>query len=41
MAAGFTMRKSNLNLLDDFIQKDFIKKVSSRDSSNKYDLEIS
>jgi single-stranded-DNA-specific exonuclease len=41
MAAGFTMKKSNLNLLDDFIQKDFIKKVSSRDNSNKYDLEIS
>jgi single-stranded-DNA-specific exonuclease len=41
MAAGFTMKKSNLKLLDNFIQKDFIKKISDKDNSNNYDLEIS
>jgi single-stranded-DNA-specific exonuclease len=41
MAAGFTMKKSNLTLLDNFIQKDFIKKISDKDNSNNYDLEIS
>jgi single-stranded-DNA-specific exonuclease len=41
MAAGFTMKKSNIKLLDNFIQKDFIKKISDKDNSNKYDLEIS
>jgi len=41
MAAGFTMKKSNLKLLDNFIQKDFIKKNSDKDNSNNYDLEIS
>jgi single-stranded-DNA-specific exonuclease len=41
MAAGFTMKKNNIKMLDNFIQKDFIKKVSHQDNSNKYDLEIS
>jgi len=41
MAAGFTMKKNNLKLLDNFIQKDFIKKISDKDNSNNYDLEIS
>jgi single-stranded-DNA-specific exonuclease len=41
MAAGFTMKKSNIKLLDNFIQKDFIKKISNKDNSNNYDLEIS
>jgi len=41
MAAGFTMKKSNIKLLDNFIQKDFIKKISDKDNSNNYDLEIS
>ena len=41
MAAGFTMKKSNLKLLDNFIQKDFKKKISDNDNSNNYDLEIS
>ena len=41
MAAGFTMKKSNLKFLDNFIQKDFKKKVSDKDNSNNYDLEIS
>jgi single-stranded-DNA-specific exonuclease len=41
MAAGFTMKKINLNLLDNFIQKDFKKKISDKDNSNNYELEIS
>ena len=41
MAAGFTMKKSNLKLLDNFIQKDFKKKNSDKYNSNNYDLEIS
>ena len=41
MAAGFTMKKNNIKLLDNFIQKDFIKKISYKNNSNKYDLEIS
>jgi len=39
MAAGFTIKKDNINLLDDFIQKDFLKKNSSK--KNTYDGEIS
>ena len=41
MAAGFTMKKNNIKLLDNFIQKDFIKNISYKDNPNKYDLEIS
>jgi len=41
MAAGFTIKKNNIKLLDNFIQKDFIKKNSGKDNSNNYDLEIS
>src|SRR6056300_1169924 len=41
MAAGFTMKKSNIKFLENFIQKDFIKKNSDKDNSNNYDLEIS
>ena len=41
MAAGFTMKKSNIKLLDNFIQKDFIKKNSDKENSNNYDLVIS
>jgi single-stranded-DNA-specific exonuclease len=41
MAAGFTMKKSNIKLLDNFIQKDFIKKISDKDNSNNYDFETS
>jgi single-stranded-DNA-specific exonuclease len=41
MAAGFTMKKNNIKLLDDFIQNDFIKKNSDKDNQNEYDLEIS
>ena len=41
MAAGFTMKKNNLKLLDSFIQKDFKKKKFNNDNSNNYDLDIS
>ena len=41
MAAGFTIKKDNIKLLDNFIQKDFIKKISNKKNLNKYDLEIS
>jgi len=41
MAAGFSMKKNNIKLLDNFIQKDFKKKISYKSNSNKYDLEIS
>jgi len=41
MAAGFTIKKGNIRLLDNFIQKDFIKKISKKDNTNNYDLEIS
>ena len=41
MAAGFSMKKNNIKLLNNFIQKDFKKKISYKSNSNKYDLEIS
>ena len=41
MAAGFTIKKSNINILDDFIQKDFLKKNSNSKNTNNYDEEIS
>ncbi|MDA9186980.1 single-stranded-DNA-specific exonuclease RecJ [Candidatus Pelagibacter sp.] len=41
MAAGFSMKKNNIKLLDNFIQKDFKKKIAYKSNSNKYDLEIS
>ena len=41
MAAGFTMKKNNLKLLDDFIQNEYLKKVSHVNESNKYDIELS
>ena len=41
MAAGFTMKKNNIKLLDNFIQKDFLKKISDKDNTNNYDFEIS
>jgi len=40
MAAGFTMKKNNLKLLDDYIQKDYLKKNSHIENSNKYDFEL-
>jgi single-stranded-DNA-specific exonuclease len=40
MAAGFTMKKNNLKLLDDYIQKDYLKKNPHIEYSNKYDFEL-
>jgi single-stranded-DNA-specific exonuclease len=41
MAAGFTMKKNNIKMLDEFIQKDYSKKNSNIENSNKYDFELS
>jgi single-stranded-DNA-specific exonuclease len=41
MAAGFSMKKNNIKLLDNYIQKDFIKKHSNKNNLNNYDLQIS
>ena len=41
MAAGFTMKKNNIKLFDNFIQNDFLKKNSYIEDTNKYDFEIS
>ena len=35
------MKKNNLKSLDNFIQKDFLKKNHIKDKTNNYDLEIS
>ena len=41
MAAGFTLKKNNINFLDDFIQKDYLKKYSNLNNTSKYDGELS
>jgi single-stranded-DNA-specific exonuclease len=41
MAAGFTMKKNNFKLLDDFIQNEYLKKISHINELNKYDVELS
>jgi single-stranded-DNA-specific exonuclease len=41
MAAGFTMKKNNIKLLDNFIQNDYIRKISNKENSNKYDFQLS
>lgn len=41
MAAGFTIKKNNIQLLDEFIQNDYSKKISHSDLYFNYDLEIS
>ena len=41
MAAGFTIKKDNIKILDSFIQKDFSNKTHSSDLTFKYDLELS
>lgn len=41
MAAGFTLKKENLEILDEFIQKDYSKKNSKKYSSDNYDMELS
>ena len=41
MAAGFSMKKNKLKLLDDFIQNEYLKKSPHLNESNKYDIELS
>jgi len=41
MAAGFTLKKTNIKLLDDFIQNDYLKKNSYQKDLNNYDFQIS
>ena len=41
MAAGFTIKKNNLKILDDFIQNDYLKKSSPTVNYSKFDLELS
>jgi len=41
MAAGFTMRKVDLKFLENFIQNDFLKKISNKENINKYDFKLS
>jgi single-stranded-DNA-specific exonuclease len=41
MAAGFTIKKDNIKILDNFIQKDFSNKILNSDLTYKYDLELS
>jgi len=41
MAAGFTMEKFNIKLLDNFIQNDYLKNNSNRETLNEYDFKLS
>jgi len=41
MAAGFTMKKNNIKVLDNFIQNDYLKKNFNRENINKYDFQLS
>ena len=41
LAAGFTLKKKNIDLLDKFVQKDYLKKNSKISISNYYDMELS
>ncbi len=41
MAAGFTLKKANIKILDKFIQNDYSKKILLFKNSNKYDMELS
>ena len=41
MAAGFHYEKNNIKLLDNFIQNDYLKKNSNKESLNKYDFQLS
>jgi single-stranded-DNA-specific exonuclease len=41
MAAGFTIKKDNLKLLNNFIQNDYSKNVSVINNQIKYDMELS
>ena len=41
MATGFSIKKNNLKILDDFIQKDYLKKNKNYELVSTYDSEIS
>jgi single-stranded-DNA-specific exonuclease len=41
MAAGFIIKKNNIHHLDDFMQKDYVKKVTNSNNLYKYDFAIS
>jgi len=41
MAAGFNMKLDNINILDNFIQKDYSKKNSNKENLNRYDFLLS
>jgi single-stranded-DNA-specific exonuclease len=41
MAAGFSMKKNKLKLLNNFIQNEYLKKSPNLNESNKYDIELS
>jgi len=41
MAAGFTLKKDNIKLLDNFIQNDYLKRDSNQKILNKYDYQLS
>ena len=41
MAAGFTIQKKNIKLLDNFIQNHYLKKISEMKNINYYDMELS
>ena len=41
MAAGFSIKENNVELLDNFIQKDYSDKIKNFESFFKYDFEIS
>ena len=41
MAAGFTMNKNHIKILDNFIQKDYLKKNSNQENLNKFDFQLS
>jgi single-stranded-DNA-specific exonuclease len=41
MAAGFTLKKNNLKILNNFIQNEYLKKIPYDSEVNKYDMELS
>jgi len=41
MAAGFSMKEDKIKILDNFIQRDYLKKNSNNENLNKYDFQLS
>jgi single-stranded-DNA-specific exonuclease len=41
MAAGFSMKKNNIKVLDSFIQDDYLKKNFNQENQNIYDFQLS